>query len=100
MKLFASKHEAHGHWHFCPGCAKLHRLPSEGWTFNGDLDKPTFAPSFKHSWGAPANKVCHYIVTDGRIFYCGDSTHALAGQTIDFPDLPDERLKHLQEGDF
>lgn len=31
---------------------------------------------------------CHYIVTGGRVAYCGDSTHAMAGKTIDMPDLP------------
>lgn len=31
-------------------------------------------------------KVCHSFVTDGRIQYLGDCTHALAGQTIDLPD--------------
>jgi hypothetical protein len=77
----------------------MHPLPDR-WTFNGNLDKPTFSPSFRHTWGGhsgltspqmgtdPKYRFCHYIVTDGRVAYCGDSTHALAGQTIDMPDLP------------
>jgi hypothetical protein len=35
-----------------------------------------------------ASTVCHYIITAGRIQFCADSTHALAGQTIDLPDIP------------
>ncbi|KPY13545.1 DUF6527 family protein [Pseudomonas savastanoi pv. phaseolicola] len=31
-------------------------------------------------------KVCHSFVTDGRIQYLGDCTHALAGQTVDLPN--------------
>jgi hypothetical protein len=30
-------------------------------------------------------KVCHSFVTDGRIQYLGDCTHALVGQTVDLP---------------
>ena len=33
-------------------------------------------------------KVCHTFVTDGRIQYLGDCTHALAGQTVDMIDWP------------
>jgi len=30
-------------------------------------------------------KVCHSFITDGRIQYLGDCTHALANQTVDLP---------------
>jgi hypothetical protein len=33
--------------------------------------------------------VCHSFVTDGRIQFLGDCTHALANQTVELPDLPD-----------
>lgn len=88
---------------YCPGCKGMHPLPSNrGWAFNGDLDRPTFTPSFRHSWkrfhsytdagvgvGEPFECVCHYIVTNGNVQFCGDSTHSLAGQTIPMPDLPE-----------
>jgi hypothetical protein len=32
--------------------------------------------------------VCHSFVTDGRIQFLGDCTHALAGQTVDLPEWP------------
>ena len=64
-----------------------HYIPTSGntaWAFNGNLESPTFSPSVKHSW--PSGKQCHYFINDGRIDFCGDSTHALAGQTV--PLLP------------
>lgn len=82
---------------FCPACQEMHNLP-DGWKFNGNVDKPTFSPSFKHEWDwgpklkpgkREGRNVCHYIVTDGRVAYCGDCTHSMAGTTIDMPDLPE-----------
>lgn len=108
---------------WCPGCDGAHGIPVTGridpsqwvakarWTWNGDIDKPTFTPSILVSgvemteagaadhaaWvaaGCPPrngkafesrNTVCHSYVTDGRIAFCGDSTHALVGQTVDLP---------------
>jgi len=31
---------------------------------------------------------CHYFITDGKIEFCGDSPHKLAGQIVDLPDWP------------
>lgn len=30
---------------------------------------------------------CHSIVTNGQIIFCSDSSHALAGQTVDLPEI-------------
>ncbi len=67
------------------------------WTFNGDFDKPTFGPSVLSHYDMPAEDgfpavhyVCHSFVTDGRIQFLGDCTHALAGQTVDLPDIKQE----------
>lgn len=80
------------------------------WDFNGNLDRPTFSPSLlvrtgHHSpgrkgdcwctWnakhpGEPAPFVCgicHSFIRDGRIQFLNDCTHALAGQTVDLPEL-------------
>lgn len=87
-----------------------------GWTFNGNNESPSFQPSVlirsghfmtthkpgdscwctfnakRQSEGREPSrfkcKVCHSFVTDGRIQFLGDCTHALAGQTVDLPDLP------------
>ena len=85
--------QPYGHLHYCPGCDDMHRLPP-GWTFNGDLVKPTYSPSFKHTWseGPKPNRTehcCHYILTDGVLNFCGDCTHALAGQSVPLPPIPD-----------
>lgn len=73
----------------CPGCDCDHAIPVEKpnpangamWSFNGDLDRPTFSPSL-HLVG-----FCHSFVTDGRIQFLSDCTHALAGQTVDLPEV-------------
>ncbi|SEN73857.1 DUF6527 family protein [Nitrosomonas marina] len=91
----------------CPGCGKRHLIKHGSgkpprWTWNGDAEKPTFRPSvlvrYEH-WVPPAMPnqpppesqekvidVCHSFVTDGRIEFLGDCTHALAGQTVDLPE--------------
>ena len=84
---------------WCPGCDGAHRVPigtgpGPRWTWNGDADRPTISPSVLVSYsgrdagidGAPP-AICHSVVTDGRIQFCGDSTHALAGHTVDLPDF-------------
>lgn len=95
---------AGGHSHWCPGCEEMHVLPN-GWTFDGNVDRPTYSPSFKHTgvakrdtpegWvyprddaGKPLPRCCHYFIRAGRIEFCADSTHPLAGQTVDLPALP------------
>ena len=72
--------------HYCPGCDMRHVLPP-GWTFNGNLERPTFVPSFRHQWGGEGKKCCHYNLTDGQLFFHADSTHKLAGQTVELPDV-------------
>lgn len=61
------------------------------WTFNGDYERPTFSPSIlvyeNPRSGRPRT---HCFVRDGRIEYLSDSTHALAGQTVDLPEFTEE----------
>lgn len=60
---------------------------SPGWTFNGDLKKPTFKPSLLNRGGDKEGKaICHLYVTAGKIQYLPDCTHALAGKTVDMED--------------
>jgi len=81
----------------CPGCDMLHGVNVERdgpprWGWNGSVDKPTFTPSVlvRYRWGPDQHQVvCHSFVTDGRIQFLGDCTHALAGQTVDLPLLED-----------
>lgn len=92
--------------------------PGPRWGYNGNPEKPTFTPSvlrrsirgngltdadwdeydriYKGPDGLEAvlnhpkfRWVCHSFVTDGRIQFLGDCTHALAGQTVDLPAWPE-----------
>ena len=97
---------------FCPGCREMHQIhvgagPGPRWTYNGNADAPTFAPSilvrgnklvrdekgdWTGEWERDANgnlipQVCHSFVVDGAIQFLSDSTHAFAGQTVPLPDL-------------
>jgi hypothetical protein len=98
---------------FCPGCQE-HHAPTEGWMFNGDVEKPTFSPSIlvrgtkitEKGWaeydawraaGCPKRDkpldsvptVCHSFVRGGKIQFLSDCTHALAGQTVELPEIDD-----------
>jgi hypothetical protein len=91
-----------GWW--CPGCEQLHAVKIEGphaWTWNGDVNSPTFTPSVltTYRWskslepgddpGQWQDDICHCFVTDGQIQFLGDCTHGLLGQAVPMPDLPD-----------
>lgn len=91
----------------CPGCDDNHQAHVGRWAFNGDLERPTLSPSLlvggvqwdtdlypyfqsrrdRHP-NVPVGEriVCHSFVTDGRIQFLDDSTHVLAGQTVDLPE--------------
>lgn len=88
--------------------------PGPRWGWNGNVERPTFTPSVLvtgvkrltdeqlAAWmrgeplPEPVQQRCHTFVTDGRIQFLGDCTHALAGQTVDLPDVPAMRYR---EGD-
>lgn len=99
-------------WMWCPGCDEHHAVKVNtpgGWGWNGCEERPTITPSILvrgtktitddeaerilHGERIkPIPTVCHSFVTDGRIQFLGDCTHALAGQTVDLPDLDEEGL--------
>lgn len=87
------------------------------WTFNGDMAKPTFTPSVKivgvkknppvdpstgdFKRGADGEYlkdasgrlegaepyVCHLVVTDGVLNFCGDCTHDFNGKSVPMEDF-------------
>ena len=86
----------------CPACGHLHsfRVVKPGqtwsgpsWTFDGNLEKPTFTPSLRvYDPASLVNGVftktaCHLNVTAGQIVFHGDCPHALAGKTVPMMDL-------------
>lgn len=68
--------------YMCPGCDTPHRI-NKAWTFNGDYDKPSFIPSILST--RPGHR-CHSFITDGKIRFLGNCTHALANQRVDMID--------------
>lgn len=89
-------------WKFwCPGCDSAH-VVSDSWTVN--VDTATITPSvLVHGHRkllddnlvgdellADSNIIetprCHSFVTNGMIQFLTDSTHTLAGQTVELPD--------------
>lgn len=82
----------------CPGCGFAHVLNVAAperpkWTWNGSLALPTLSPSLLVTWprvGTVADGRCHSFVRDGRIQFLSDCTHALAGQTVDLPEVDEE----------
>ena len=76
---------------WCPGCDDAHMIMLEGpgrWEWDGDEQAPTFSPSILVSGGSQDRR-CHSFVRAGRWEFLGDSTHALAGQTV--PMVPHPR---------
>ena len=71
---------------FCPGCKELHHYDPR-WTFNGDMERPTFTPSLLHP--RPNHKTCHLFLTDGVIQFLPDCEHELAGKSVPLPELPE-----------
>jgi hypothetical protein len=70
----------------CPGCECPHAVDSR-WTFNEDYERPTFSPSYLARCPGGPVEVCHSFVREGRIQFLSDSTHRLAGQTVDLPEV-------------
>lgn len=61
------------------------------WKLTGTLENPTVRDSLLVTWFEGENhdikKSCHSFITDGNISYCSDSTHRLAGHTVELPEL-------------
>jgi Family of unknown function (DUF6527) len=84
----------------CPGCSHSHVIRYAGpgaWEWDGSLTLPTIGPSVLVTREAVPDasdefaewrteRRCHSFVRSGRIEFLSDSTHSLAGQTVDLPD--------------
>lgn len=76
-------------------------IPHDGrWTFNGDVERPTFSPSVNVRWELPeggGEERNHFFVRDGKIEYCGDCTHELAGQTHNLVPFTEPEIRfHIE----
>lgn len=97
FKQVNSNGNLYGYLFNCPGCNEPHVIPTTGscaWQFNGDVDRPTLSPSilqYESKWpdGTIGFQRCHSFVREGHIEYQTDCGHALAGQTVELPDITD-----------
>ena len=98
----------------CPACFTGHQFRANVWTFDGNLEEPTFSPSMlvRYTINPPEDPTtddfargldgkyllgpdgrlagakdaaCHSFVRNGKIEFLGDCTHDMAGQTVDLP---------------
>ncbi|MGE4274394.1 MAG: DUF6527 family protein [Desulfitobacterium sp.] len=80
---------------WCPGCDGYHSICVDhgGWTWNGNEENPTISPSILvrgvRGDDDQLKTLCHSFVRDGKIQFLSDSAHALAGQTVELPDIED-----------
>jgi hypothetical protein len=91
----------------CPGCVAmgggsgLHHLPvntevkAPSREFAGNLYLPTLSPSIK-TQGA-GGSICHSFLRGGVFEFLQDCTHALKGQFVEIPSLPDWFLEEHSE---
>lgn len=76
----------HGYAAHCPACGWSHLFDSR-WSFNGDLEKPTFSPSML-VYGVPGYRGrCHSFLKNGIWEYLSDCEHKLKDQHIPVPDF-------------
>lgn len=101
--------------YWCQGCEDTHQVairadPHPCWTWDGNIEAPTFAPSvlvtsghYMPGWKPgdpcwcnepkdddrwPACARCHTFIRGGMVEFLSDCTHPLAGQTLPLPDWP------------
>lgn len=93
--------------HWCPACRCGHtyHTNTEGrpsWSFNGNVEKPSFSPSMRiftpagpygdNGETTGERTICHYYVTDGKIIYQEDCHHGTPffGGTFDLRAIPED----------
>lgn len=111
--------EGGGFSYWCQGCKSMHHIdvgagPGPRWSWNGDMDKPTFSPSISIRSGHYSSRhkpgdecwctynakhpeeekdfecvVCHTFIVDGMVQFLGDCTHEFVGKTVPLPPWSD-----------
>jgi len=62
------------------------RAGTGNWTWNGSTEAPDLKTSLRTRMGRNGSIICHSWINDGRAQFLPDSTHDLAGQTLDLLD--------------
>ena len=93
----AVKDQIIGYMIFCPACQcghlfyTNHANAKRNWTFNGDLESPTFSPSMLiHRSSFGSQKRCHSFVRDGKIQFLSDCEHDLKSQIVKLPNIDND----------
>jgi Family of unknown function (DUF6527) len=89
----------HQHYYFyCPGCRCMQFFNvgapnSNGakWAFDGNFESPTFTPSLRYI-GGPTGTICHVILTNGILNFCGDNPHDHNNKKVPLPVIPQNEL--------
>lgn len=93
LRSFVDNKGQHGYTWWCPGCKHAHSVRIEGpspvWKFDGNLESPTFMPSFREFIPPMPDHpriecrsertTCHVWIKDGQIDFLGDCAHKLRG---------------------
>lgn len=74
-------------FYWCPGCKTNHQIKTPHWSFNNDLEKPTFSSSILVMYDNERKKTCHHFVRDGKIEYLDDCYHELKSTTVLMEDF-------------
>lgn len=79
---------------YCPACEDHHAFSEseKGWTIQGEGKTLSVIPSILVTRNSEPEKRCHLFIINGRIKYLRDCTHSMAGQTIDLPDVREDKL--------
>lgn len=96
LKTQLSDGTGHDYWFYCPGCKETHRFTCRevripgvaNWSFNGNMENPTFTPSLHYKSGEKT--MCHLFVKEGKIQFLNDCRHELAGKTLPLEDMDNE----------
>lgn len=104
MKIQEYNNNKGSFYFFCPGCQEFHTVHTlqahrDGRRFQlqGTVDNPTFVPNnqpiertiekYNKNLHTHSNYICLSIIRAGWITFLANSTHALAGQKVQLPDL-------------
>lgn len=99
LKSFTIEGKLSGYIFYCPGCKHGHPFHVPQWSFDGNLETPTFSPSLRvfhpehkdpdTGKKVPEETLCHLFLANGQIRFCSDSKHVLAGKAVPMVDFPD-----------
>ena len=77
---------------YCPACRDSHLVNSR-FVWNGSKDKPTFdgettilGVKIERAHNSINRPHCHFSIQDGFITFYRDSSHHMAGETVELPD--------------